>query len=127
MEINCDGVKISENSDKDGSITPILACVHSIKKDADCQDPPFMIYGAKPFIVGFHIGGKVDSNQYLEPLYDELVRLDPGNNAAPFFLFDVFTIAFLISLFMFGGGKLDEKIKYKREGKREQKRIRLVI
>lgn len=83
IEINIDGIEIAKNSENNGSATPILARIFSVKRSFDGEEPPFILHGRRPFIVGFYVGReKPDINQFTSKLIDELIRLDPGNTYA---------------------------------------------
>lgn len=79
IDINIDGIEIAKNSESNGSATPILARIYSVKRSAGAEDPPFILHGRRPFIIGFYVGKeKPDIHQFTSKLMDELFRLDPG-------------------------------------------------
>lgn len=79
IEINIDGIEIAKNSENNGSATPILARIYSVKKSYCGSDPPYILHGRRPFIVGFYVGKeKPDISKFTAQLLDELIRLDPG-------------------------------------------------
>lgn len=80
-DITADGVQLFNNSEKAECI-PICIVVHSVSESSDrSSHKPIVLQMRSPIIVGVgHSKGKPDINEFLSPVLEELIRLDPNNH-----------------------------------------------
>lgn len=78
-DITADGVQLFNNSEKAECI-PICIVVHSVSESSDrSSHKPIVLQMRSPIIVGVgHSKGKPDINEFLSPVLEELIRLDPN-------------------------------------------------